>query len=669
MASVAACDTDVDSGGVSSEATVCTVFGQSWANQPFADQTGNFRVEFAVTPSNNNIDATIGLSNGPATTWTKLAAIVRFAPSGYIDARHGGLYAAMQNVPYFAGVTYYIRIDVDVRQHRYYAWASHQEGVFGSWNQIASGYAFRTEQASVTKLNTLAGYVNTTTGGSVQLCDFTLGTPPWTGNGCIAANPGGGFVNVATTPATNTMVVDLVATPSIENMDGVIGVSSGAADAYNDLAAGIRFYTNGRIEARDGDTYRADAPVGYRVGQHFQVKLAIDLANHTYSVFVRELYGSDPGVELAKGYRFRTQQQAVSRLDHVATIVASSTGRVDTCHSQNLAPANLRYLHEGRYSLAPVGTGVLVSDATSTKKLDANGKILGSVPVGGSVAAEASGDFYVARKVGSTTLTVDAFSSTLAPRWSSSIDIGDAYCCEKISVAQGRVLVPYVGGTIGTVVEAFATSDGTPSVAGAHPINDGTTVGTGEGFAFATRGQTSYQLETFNPDGSRRWTKTIDGDFWISALAIAPDGAVVFGGEFFGDSINFGDQILYPDGEGNDGPNKSFFVALSPAGDVRYSKTTGGRRAGYIDATAGQIAVSTFRNEAATYSIALVSFGVFDTAGNSLAGCTGCDVGLGDQGYAAEVALAPSRVYVNVVQNVFFTPDFVTFPFLYAFDF
>jgi hypothetical protein len=43
-------------------------------------------VKFNATPSGDNINTVVGLTNGPQSVYTSLAAIVRFNPSGFIDA-------------------------------------------------------------------------------------------------------------------------------------------------------------------------------------------------------------------------------------------------------------------------------------------------------------------------------------------------------------------------------------------------------------------------------------------------------------------------------------------------------------------------------------------------------------------------------------------------------
>ncbi|HEY5937361.1 MAG TPA: hypothetical protein VIU61_22090, partial [Kofleriaceae bacterium] len=169
------CDEPVERAGSTAEATVCTTVSASWWNQSFAEQHGRFYVDLAATPSGGNVDAVVGLSNGPATAWSSLAAIVRFNAQGYVDARAGSGYQAVQQWPYAAGATYYIRFEVDLATHTYSAWASHDQGMYGSWNQIAAGYPFRTEQAAVDRLSSIASFVDQNTGpGSIQLCGINV---------------------------------------------------------------------------------------------------------------------------------------------------------------------------------------------------------------------------------------------------------------------------------------------------------------------------------------------------------------------------------------------------------------------------------------------------------------------------------------------------------------
>jgi hypothetical protein len=103
-----------------------------------------------------------------ATQYEQLAVILRFNPSGFIDARNGANYGAIAPVAYTSGVTYHFRVVVDLATKRYDAYVTPSGG---SEIQIADDYAFRTEQSSVSSLarwNTFAEK------GSQTVCNFTV---------------------------------------------------------------------------------------------------------------------------------------------------------------------------------------------------------------------------------------------------------------------------------------------------------------------------------------------------------------------------------------------------------------------------------------------------------------------------------------------------------------
>jgi hypothetical protein len=656
----AGCDEAVDDGGASSESTVCTTVGTtSWWNQSFADQPGQFHIEFSATPSGNNLDAVAGLSAGPATKWAQLAAIVRFNPDGFIDARNGSAYAAIQQSRYTAGLTYWIRIDVDVQRHTYSAWASYEQGQYGSWNQIANNYVFRTEQASVTHLNNIAAFDNPQTGpGTLQICGVAVNALPPTGSGCVTSDAGGGFTNIAVAPGVNSMIVDVGAMASVANMDGVVGIANGNVDEYNDLAAAVRFYTNGVIEVRDGDAYRADTAIAYAPGEHFTFKFVVDLANKTYSVWAYPEW-TDGAIQLARGYRFRTQQASVTRLDHVASVVASSSGRVEMCGPQSVGTPDLRYAHDGYRAMAPIGDGVVVSDGATTQRLDVNGKVVASVSVGGMPAADADGSVYVARAFNGT-VTVDALSSTLGRRWSRSFPVDNSSVAQA-AVAPGHVLVLVRQGS-NAIIYSLSTADGS---GGAVYQEQAAVALSSAGWVSVVGDSTNgFTFFAYGPDATYKWGKTIFASFALYALAYGSDGSIAFGGEFYGET-NFGDQTLYPGG-GEDGPRNAFLVALDPTGNLRFSTRTSGNYTTNIAINGGRIAASTYDYT----QFAWISLGVWDTAGHVVKYWEESGFGLSRYGYAHDVALSSSgnRLYVNLESIFYWSPDRKSWPFFIAAD-
>lgn len=149
--------------------SACITSAGTWQHRSLSAQTGTSMAEFDATPASAVLDGVMGLSNGPATAYTHLAAIVRFNTAGFIDARNGSSYAAQTSIPYRAGVTYHFRLVVNISNHTYMVCVR----AGGAAEQVVgTNYAFRTEQQTVSTLNTLNVYAST---GSVTICKATVG--------------------------------------------------------------------------------------------------------------------------------------------------------------------------------------------------------------------------------------------------------------------------------------------------------------------------------------------------------------------------------------------------------------------------------------------------------------------------------------------------------------
>jgi len=146
---------------------VCNQANSNWTSIPYAAQTGSPTVKFNATPSQNNANTVVGLSNGPQSVYTSLAAIVRFNPSGFIDAYNGsvGGYAAINSIPYTGGTKYSFWMVLNIPAQTYDAYVT-PEG--GSQIQIASGYAFRLTD---TTLNNVTIHAEV---GTDNVCSFNL---------------------------------------------------------------------------------------------------------------------------------------------------------------------------------------------------------------------------------------------------------------------------------------------------------------------------------------------------------------------------------------------------------------------------------------------------------------------------------------------------------------
>src|SRR4051812_28343658 len=62
---------------------------------------------------------------------------------------------------------------------------------------------------------------------------------------------------------TGTFAIEFDAVPQGPGVDSVVGLSYGAAVGYTNLAAIVRFFTNGLIDARSGSGYTSDHAIHY----------------------------------------------------------------------------------------------------------------------------------------------------------------------------------------------------------------------------------------------------------------------------------------------------------------------------------------------------------------------------------------------------------------------
>jgi len=281
-----------------------------WQNIPIEAQYGTFTLTYDAIPSAVGIDAVTGLSRTPADWYTDLAPIVRFAPSGKIDARNGTGYQAMNVLNYQGGVTYQISMTVDLWARTYSATVT-PDG--GTPVVIATDFVFRPEQSLANELKNL-GFV--ASGGYLIVRNVAL-----QGSGSSAIFSAGTWENAQLDPHGSVFTVEYDVVPSRGDLDAVTGLSNGDADWFDDLAAIVRFAPSGFIDARNGGAYQAAATVPYVAGVSYHVELSVNLGTGTYSATVTPNGGS--AATVANNYAFRLEQANVSELD---TFVLFSSG-------------------------------------------------------------------------------------------------------------------------------------------------------------------------------------------------------------------------------------------------------------------------------------------------------------------------------------------------------
>jgi hypothetical protein len=212
-----------------------------------AAQTGTFTATFDASASISPSNALVGLSQGSAAAYTDIAVAVRFNPSGAIDARNGGAFAAASTIPFTAGTSYHFRLVVNVPAHTFSAYVTPPGG---SETAIGTNYAFRTEQAGVTQLAQWNADVNATPGGSMTVSNMTVATlaqvaaPTFTPAGgtysssqtvSLATTTGGASIRYTTdgstpTSTTGTLYTGPITVSSTKTIKA-IAFASGMADS------------------------------------------------------------------------------------------------------------------------------------------------------------------------------------------------------------------------------------------------------------------------------------------------------------------------------------------------------------------------------------------------------------------------------------------------------
>lgn len=114
---------------------------------------------------------------------------------------------------------------------------------------------------------------------------------------------------------TGAFEISFDATPLADKIDCFTGISAKAARSASDVAAIVRFSDAGKIDVRNGNSFRADQALDYSSGKVYRVRMLINVASRKYSVFV-----TPPGqaeVVLARDYAFRSQQSGVTSLGQI----------------------------------------------------------------------------------------------------------------------------------------------------------------------------------------------------------------------------------------------------------------------------------------------------------------------------------------------------------------
>jgi hypothetical protein len=147
------------------------ISNSSYSAFEFEEQKGNFKIAFDWSPQEENMDGVFALadiSNG-IDAYSDLACITRLNNNGQIDVRSGGTYTKDGLVNYEVDEYYHVVMEVDINSHTYNVFVTPKSTDITI--QVASNYAFRSDQSNIEKLN---GFVMKSSDGSYKLKNFCL---------------------------------------------------------------------------------------------------------------------------------------------------------------------------------------------------------------------------------------------------------------------------------------------------------------------------------------------------------------------------------------------------------------------------------------------------------------------------------------------------------------
>lgn len=638
------CGAEVEPAAASPAVASTVTAGGLWTNQPFTEQTQIFHAELDATPSGSSIDAVVGLGDGPAAGFADLAAIVRFNPGGTMDVRSGSSYRADVVRSYTGGTDYHFRLDIDPAAHTYSVWLRET----GAYVRLAHSYSFRTEQAGAARLSNLASKVDSPA-GTLDVSGFQIIADPTTMTDCLVARAGGGFAVAEVPDATVLSTTQFNVIPSAPDLDAVIGVSAGRPASFSDLATAVRLAPGGLIDVRDGDVYRADrvAPYGVR-SNHIQ--MIADVTSHTYSVL------GDGFIKLARQYQFRTQQLGVTHLQQLSVIVDGAEGSVAVCNALSRASRGVVYSRDGLYQVVPLTNNeALLGDGATVSRVDAAGRTVARLATGGTIAADATGNVFVAG-VADTTLTIDKYDPGLALRWRTARAVPAGTAVRTIATdASGAVVIALAQPQDPNLAVLRFTADG--AFASQASVHGGTVALDGDQPIVLWSEPGEVRIARFAATGEVVWSRSFAGRAELGVITVDPFHNVVFGGELVTE-VDFGGGPL-PLLQNPDTATHGFVVELSASGDHVFSTANRMTRVAGIASNGARLVVSGaelggfFHPRLQAYSAAGTPLPLpgFDT---SFGGEIGADAGFGD----ALAIAASGRIWWNLLFRELPLPSF-----------
>ncbi|RIL08525.1 MAG: hypothetical protein DCC75_08685, partial [Proteobacteria bacterium] len=167
---------------------------------------------------------------------------------------------------------------------------------------------------TATRTRTPTPTATSTTSQSATATPTRTATPTPTptatiGGGQSCTTNSGGFQNSSITDQAGIFTAEYDFIPGSAAIDGIVALSAVSSNSYDGFAVLVRFASDGEIDARSGDNYVPSSGIPYAAGTSYHVRLAVNVAAHTYDVYVRPAGGAE--VALGTNLAFRTSQSSV----------------------------------------------------------------------------------------------------------------------------------------------------------------------------------------------------------------------------------------------------------------------------------------------------------------------------------------------------------------------
>ena len=150
---------------------VSTAAGKGWTNTPFPVQTRIFTASFDATPgAAARINDVVAISDGAQSQISRFSILIAFSETGYILARNGNNYTAVNAIRYSSSTSYHFRLVIDVPARTYSVYVTPP----GSTEiPVGTNFAFRAEASDIKSLNSIGSLVESQS-GAITFCNFDL---------------------------------------------------------------------------------------------------------------------------------------------------------------------------------------------------------------------------------------------------------------------------------------------------------------------------------------------------------------------------------------------------------------------------------------------------------------------------------------------------------------